>query len=237
LEAADRRGARLIVVDALSDEDLIEIGTALDGLPLLTGGSGIAMGLPENFRRRGLLAGGSGSWQGVDGRCVVLSGSCSAATRGQVARHCAEGLPAFEIIADDAVAGRLDPREIAQWALAQEKRPLVFSSTDPDAVRAVQERHGRETVAHAIEGVFAGVASALIHAGLGRLVVAGGETSGAVVEALALRTMEIGPEIAPGVPALRGIFPEGRAVALALKSGNFGGPDFFAEAVRVLSGH
>lgn len=237
LTRADAEGARLIVVDALSDADLIEIGTALDGLPLVTGGSGIAMGLPGNYRRRGLLSGKGSDWQGVEGKCVVLSGSCSTATRGQVARHRDAGLPMLEINADDAVSGRLDTQQIADWAMAQGDRPLVFSSADPERVRAAQETHGRDVVAGAIEQAFAAIAKALVAAGVGRLVVAGGETSGAVVEALDITSLEIGPEIAPGAPALRSVLPGGNVVALALKSGNFGGPDFFAEADAILRGN
>ena len=236
LTRADAEGARLIVVDALSDDDLMAIGTALDGLPLLTGGSGIAMGLPANFRRQGLLSGAGSSWQGVDGKCVVLSGSCSTATRGQVAQHRAAGLPMREITADDAVANRLDPQEIAAWAMAQTDRPLVFSSADPESVRVAQDTYGRERVAAAIEQLFASIARALVAGGVGRLVVAGGETSGAVVEGLSLTSLEIGPEIAPGAPALRSNPPGGRPLALALKSGNFGGPNFFAEADAILRG-
>ena len=236
LTRADAEGARLIVVDALSDADLMEIGAALDGAPLVTGGSGIAMGLPANFRRKGLLSGEGSAWQGVEGACVVLSGSCSNATRGQVARHRAAGLPLYEINADDAVAGRLDPQAIAAWALAQDARPLVFSSADPEEVRRAQNTHGRETVAAAIETLFAAIARALVAGGVGRLVVAGGETSGAVVEGLDLTSLEIGPEIAPGAPALRTVPAGGQPLALALKSGNFGGPDFFAEADAVLRG-
>ncbi|WP_371348618.1 3-oxo-tetronate kinase [Ancylobacter sp. IITR112] len=236
LTRADAEGARLIVVDALSDADLMQIGAALDGAPLVTGGSGIAMGLPANFRRKGLLSGEGSAWQGVEGACVVLSGSCSTATRGQVARHRAAGLPLYEINADDAVAGRLDPQAIAAWALAQKARPLVFSSADPEEVRRAQNTHGRETVAAAIETLFAAIARALVAGGVGRLVVAGGETSGAVVEGLGLTSLEIGPEIAPGAPALRTVPAGGRPLALALKSGNFGGPDFFAEADAVLRG-
>lgn len=237
LTRADAEGARLIVVDALSDADLMEIGAALDGAPLVTGGSGIAMGLPANFRRKGLLSGEGSAWQGVEGACVVLSGSCSTATRGQVARHREAGLPLFEINADDAVAGRLDAEAIAAWALAQAARPLVFSSADPEEVRRAQNTHGRETVAAAIETLFAAIARALVAGGVGRLVVAGGETSGAVVEGLDLTSLEIGPEIAPGAPALRTVAAGGRPLALALKSGNFGGVDFFAEADAVLRGH
>ncbi|MFC5387365.1 3-oxo-tetronate kinase [Aquamicrobium segne] len=235
LDQANASGARLIVVDAVTDTDLIEIGTALDGLPLITGGSGIALGLPENFRRRGLLAGTGNKWTGVAGQSVVLSGSCSTATRGQVARHSQAGLPMFEIKADAAIAGQLEPKHIAQWALKQTKRPLIYSSADPQVVRQVQETYGRERAADAIEGLFGAIARELVAGGIGRLIVAGGETSGAVVESLTIEALEIGPEIAPGVPALLATSRDGDKLALALKSGNFGGPDFFADADSLLS--
>jgi uncharacterized protein YgbK (DUF1537 family) len=235
LTREDAQGALLIVVDALADEDLMEIGEALDGLPLLTGGSGIAMGLPRNFRRKGLLSGQGGNWQGVAGKAVVLSGSCSAATRGQIAQHRAVGRPTREITADQAVLGQLDPTELAQWAMAQEALPLIYSSADPERVRAAQQTHGRDRVAAAIENLFADIARAVVAVGIGRLIVAGGETSGAVVEGLALTALDIGPEIAPGAPALHATLPAGD-IALALKSGNFGGPDFFDEADTILRG-
>lgn len=236
LDRAAARGARLLVVDAVSDEDLINIGTACVDLPLLTGGSGIAMGLPDNFRRKGLLAEGTRTWRGVDGPAVVLSGSCSNATRGQVERHIRQGLPAREIRADEAVAGRLDAASLARWALDQAERALIYSSAEPGVVREAQQKYGRERVAGAIEDLFGNIARELVKAGIGRLITAGGETSGAVVEALEIDALDIGPEIAPGVPALRTEFPSGQALALALKSGNFGGPDFFAKAADVLSG-
>lgn len=232
----DAKDARLVVVDALSDDDLMEIGAALDGLPLLTGGSGIAMGLPRNFRLKGLLAGTESTWTGLEGEAIVLSGSCSTATRGQIAAHRTAGHPTKEITAEEAVSGQIDPVELAHWAMKQASLPLIYSSADPARVRAAQETYGRERVAEAIEGLFAAVARAVVAAGVKRLIVAGGETSGAVVEGLALTALDIGPEIAPGAPALRASLPSGD-ITLALKSGNFGGPDFFAKADKVLRGH
>ena len=227
-------GRRLIVTDALSNEDLMEIGAAAADLPLLTGGSGIAMGLPANFRARQLLVGDSRAWQGEAGPCVILSGSCSATTRVQVARHIEAGLPAIEISANSAVEGVINAGSLAGWALAQEQPALIYSSADPSAVRATQDRHGRDRVAAAIETLFAGLARALARQGVGRLISAGGETSGAVVAALRIEALQIGPEIAPGAPAMKTVLPGGAPLALSLKSGNFGGPDFFAKAARML---
>ena len=230
LEAEAAAGRPLVVVDAVSDADLMTLGAAADGLRLVTGGSGVALGLPANFARAGLLAGGGADWRGAPGPGAVLSGSCSAATRGQVATYAAKA-PALEIDPDAVMAGRTDAAAVAAWLLARiDAQPLAYSSADPAAVAAAQARHGREATAAALEGLFAKTARRLVAAGVTRLVTAGGETSGAVVEALDAPAMDLGPEIAPGVPALRA-----GPIALALKSGNFGGPDFFAEALAALA--
>jgi uncharacterized protein YgbK (DUF1537 family) len=225
----DAEPARLVVCDAIRDADLLALGVAADGLKLVTGGSGIAMGLPDNFRRAGRLAGLASIWQGQAGRAAVLSGSCSNATRAQVERHAG---PSFEITAEALMAGKVTAGQIADWALAQDGLPLIYSSATPDVVRAAKDRFGAETVAARIEAFFAETARALVAGGVTRLITAGGETSGAVVESLAPPALEIGPEIAPGVPCLRA----GPDLVLALKSGNFGGPDFFAGADAILGG-
>ena len=222
LAAEAAEGRRLVIADAIRDEDLMTWGKALRGMPLLTGGSGIAMGLPGNFA----LSGAAGHWTGQGGRVAAVSGSCSNATRAQVARH--DG-PKREVTAEEVLGG-LSPREAADWALAQDGLPLVYSSAEPEVVKAAQAQHGRERVAAALEGFFAETARALVAGGVTRLITAGGETSGAVVEALAPEALEIGPEIDPGVPVMRA---SGELV-LALKSGNFGAPDFFAKAARVM---
>jgi uncharacterized protein YgbK (DUF1537 family) len=218
---------QLVVADAISDADLVALGHAAANLPLITGGSGIAMGLPDNFRARGELAGQADVWCGRAGPVAVLSGSCSVATRGQVVRHAA-GHPAREVSAAEVMAGRVAPEDLADWALAQEGIPMIYSSADPARVAQDQARFGAGAVAGAIEALFAELARALVARGVTRLISAGGETSGAVVEGLGLKQLEIGPEIAPGVPVMRA----GDDLLLALKSGNFGGPDFFVEAAQ-----
>jgi len=227
LESEHKVGKRLIVVDALRDADLIEIGKAAADLPLITGGSGVALGLPANF---GISAGGA-NWRGQAGKCVALSGSCSNATREQVTLHTKEN-PAFEIIAEEVIEGRLTPRVVVDWLIAAKGVPLAYSSADPAAVSAVQDRFGREASATALEGFFAELARLLVAGGVTRIITAGGETSGAVIEGLALEALEIGPEIDPGVPALRARDD----LVVALKSGNFGSPDFFSKAARILEG-
>ena len=230
LDAEGADGRRLVVVDAVGDADLVTLGRAAEGLPLLVGGSGIAIGLPDVFRGAGLLGQACGAWRGQAGPAAILSGSCAAATRAQVARH-AQDAPEREVTAEDVMADRVAADVLAEWALAQEGAPLIYTSADPDAVRAAQARHGREAVATAIEALMAATARALVARGVTRLVVAGGETSGAVVGGLGLDRLEIGPEIDPGVPAMRA----GPALVLALKSGNFGAPDFFARAASLMA--
>ena len=227
LAREDAAGHRHIVVDAIRDADLMEIGAAAVGMPLITGGSGVALGLPRNF---GCVA-GAPDWTGQEGRAIVLSGSCSTATRGQVAAHKARQ-PALEIDVPAVIEGRLGAAQIAEWLLAQEGLPLVYSSAEPEAVRGIQERYGLEVSSQAIEGLFAEVARLCVDRGVTRVITAGGETSGAVVEGLSLSALEIGPEIDPGVPALRAR-PD---LVVALKSGNFGGVDFFEKADGLLAG-
>jgi uncharacterized protein YgbK (DUF1537 family) len=132
------------------------------------------------------------------------------------------------------MAGRVTPRHLVDFVAAHAGRaPRVFSSAAPEAVARAQQRFGREAVAHAVERLFAQAARELVDSGVQRLVVAGGETSGAVVSARALTQLAIGPEIDPGVPMLLAQ-ERSRPLALALKSGNFGGPDFFTRALAVL---
>lgn len=224
-------GHTLTVVDALSDDELRDIGTAARDAPLITGGSGIAIGLPANFQRDGLLSGGADDWRGESGPAAVLCGSCSVATRAQLAEHDGHGTM-IELSADDVIEQRIDAQTLAQRLVEGDGLPVLYSSSDPDAVRAVQQRYGRERSAEAFERLFADVARRLVAAGVQRLIVAGGETSGAVTDALAPQTLAIGPEIDPGVPALR----VSDTLVIALKSGNFGAPDFFRKASDRLAG-
>ncbi|MEM9902399.1 MAG: 3-oxo-tetronate kinase [Pseudomonadota bacterium] len=226
--AAERdSGKTLIVVDAIRDADLRAIGHAAKDLKLITGGSGIALGLPANF---GAVP-RTPAWEGQPGKALVLSGSCSRATRAQVAYHAARQ-PAREVSARDIIEARLGPRDVVNWAMGTSGLPLIFTSADPEAVAAVQRQFGRAESARAIESFFAAVARLATEAGLTRVITAGGETSGAVVEGLGLSELNIGPEIDPGVPALRA----GTSLVLALKSGNFGTEDFFEKADRILAG-
>jgi uncharacterized protein YgbK (DUF1537 family) len=230
------QGIRHAIVDALEDKDLENIGAASSAMPLITGGSGIAIGLPANYRVARLIRKreGASELEKVGGAGIVLSGSCSAATLGQVERTAAQH-PARAI---DPAELANDPQgtvtAILDWAKAQLKSgpALVYASAPPDSVAAVQAKFGREKAGEMVEHAIASIAAGLAAAGVRRFVIAGGETSGAVVSALKVEALEIGPQIAPGVPATLSYGTP--RYALALKSGNFGGPDFFMEALDAL---
>jgi uncharacterized protein YgbK (DUF1537 family) len=168
------------------------------------------------------------------GRAAIIAGSCSEATRGQVHAAKAAGLPAFKVDPLEIARGALSAGDIVTWALKQPaERPfLVYSSADPARVRAAQAELGRDRAGALIEHELAAAARSLADAGVTRMIVAGGETSGAVVGALGVKAIAIGPEIDPGVPWTRSL--DGRGLVLALKSGNFGAPDFFLKAWDLL---
>lgn len=224
-------GARFAVVDALDDADLISIGEACSELRLITGGSGVAIGLPENFRRMGLLdtVEPADTLPKIEGHEAVLAGSCARATRQQIG-----------IMAQDHPALKIDPLELAEdaavvtralnWAADKFANGpiLIYASAEPEEVQTAQEALGTERAGALVEDAMAAIARGLVDAGVRRLIVAGGETSGAVVGGLAITGLRIGPEIDPGVPwtASLGDNP----LLLALKSGNFGAPDFFTKA-------
>jgi len=229
-------GAAYAIVDAVEDNDLLILDEAAADLVLITGGSGAAIGLPENYRRAGLIPSRSSvePLPRVGGLGAVIAGSCSVATLGQVeamrAKHPARGIDPLKLAADTkgevaaAVAWAKD--KVAHGPV------LIHASAPPDAVAAAQKALGRERAGALVEEALATIAKALVDCGVRRLVVAGGETSGAVVQRLDIKSLRIGPQIDPGVPA---VFADGNpAMALALKSGNFGAPDFFTKALEAL---
>jgi uncharacterized protein YgbK (DUF1537 family) len=222
-------GVRHVIVDAVADTDLGIIGEAVGDDELVTGGSGVALGLPAAYRRRNLLPHRSGAdaLPGIGGASAVLAGSCSAATLGQIAAFKGErlALDTDAICRGEDVAGKA-----LSWAKGRlGNGPILLSASDrPEAVKALQAKYGVERSSQAIENTMASLARGLVAAGVGRLVVAGGETSGAVVGALDVRALRIGPEIDPGVPWTASVGP--KPMLLALKSGNFGAPDFFTKA-------
>ena len=232
-------GFRHAIVDAVEDRDLEAIGEAAADFKLITGGSGIALGLPENFRRQGLLGerAGADALPRIDGAAAILSGSCSQATRAQVA-YMRERGPVYTIDPVAAAAGRDVAADALAWAAPRlgDRPGLISAIAAPEEVAAVQEVLGRERAGALVEGTLAEIARGLVARGVRRLVVAGGETAGAVVQALGVTGLRIGRQIDPGVPWTVSL--PGRsgapALALALKSGNFGGPEFFLRAFSVL---
>ncbi len=225
--AAD--GVRHVVVDAVADTDLGIIGEAIGDDTLVTGGSGVALGLPAAYRRRGLMAHRSGAdaLPKIEGAAAVLAGSCSAATLGQIAAF--KG-PHLALDTDAICRGEDVAAKALDWTKGKlGNGPILLSASDkPDQVKALQARYGVDKSSQAIEKTMAALARGLVAAGVGRLVVAGGETSGAVVSALDVTALRIGPEIDPGVPWTASV--GARPILLALKSGNFGAPDFFTKA-------
>ncbi len=234
LDACAARGERLVVCDAINDADLIALGHAAKGMALVTGGSGIAMGLPDNFRDTASPAAAS-ALVFPGGAAFAMAGSCSAATRAQIAEHEKAGEPVLHLDVPAVLAETYTVADATAWVNAQNgaRLPLIASSNEPDAVGALQARFGQGEAAHIIEGFFGELAKSLVSQGVRRLIIAGGETSSAVVAALDIEAMRIGPEIDPGVPLL---LSEGQTpLALALKSGNFGSPDFFLKTLALIN--
>lgn len=228
-------GARFAIVDAIGDDDLYKIGGALADMPLITGGSGIALGLPENYRKAGLIDATSAPAEiPATGKRLIIAGSCSVATRDQIDYIKKLGWPCFEIDPVEIAGGRDIAAAAIDWAGLQAAQTpvLIYSSADPQRVREMQERFGVEKIGTAIENCLGEITQELVASGAGQLVVAGGETSGAVVKALGIQGLHIGPEIDPGVPWTAAIRKDGgdKPLALALKSGNFGTEDFMEKA-------
>jgi uncharacterized protein YgbK (DUF1537 family) len=232
------KGVGAVIVDAVFDHDLETIGTVALDHRLSVGASGIGLGLARALVGSGrvksnALAAISGA--PVGGPAACLAGSCSQATLGQIA-NAEAAMPVLHLDPDRVVAGKEEARRALNWAterLAQGP-VLIASSAAPDQVAALQARHGRDVAGHAIEQAMADIAEGLVQAGVRRLVVAGGETSGAVVDRLKIPGFLVGAEIAAGVPVLRAVGAKGGDMLLALKSGNFGGPEFFSDALALM---
>lgn len=231
LTALREQGRRYAIVDAVTDADLLAIGQAVAQHALITGGSGVAMGLPGNFRTLGLLgAEPAGDLPSVAGPAAVLAGSCSRTTLLQIA-NARERVPTLELdplATNDAGALATQAIDWAADKLGDEPIVIAASAT-PDRVAALQAKLGRDEAGHLVERTLAIIARELVARGVRRMIVAGGETSGAVVSALGIERLRIGAEIDPGVPwtVAEG---SGPTLQLALKSGNFGNPHFFISA-------
>jgi uncharacterized protein YgbK (DUF1537 family) len=229
-------GVAIAIVDAVSNDDLLRLGPALAAMPLVTAGSGVAIGLPANF---GIAPSSTASaLPAAGGLQAVVSGSCSVATNRQVADFVAAGRPALALDPLQLAAGGDVVGQALAWAepLLAKGPVLVYSTAEPSAVKAVQGRLGVEEAGAMVERALAAVARGLVECGVRQLVVAGGETSGACVQALGIAQLQIGGQIDPGVPWCHAASAAagGAGLHIALKSGNFGGDDFFSKAVGVL---
>lgn len=232
-------GVGIAIVDAVSNDDLLRLGPALKGMPLVTAGSGVAIGLPQNF---GIEPSSQASaLPRASGLQAVVSGSCSLATNRQVQAFQASGRPTLALDPAGLGAGADAPERQAAHALAWAEPllahgpVLIYSSADSASVKAVQSQLGVEAAGALVERALAAVARGLVQRGVRQLVVAGGETSGACVQALGIAQLQIGPQIAPGVPWCHARTAAGDDVHVALKSGNFGADDFFLHAFTMLA--
>lgn len=235
IDALRAEGVAIAIVDAVSNADLLRLGAALSDMPLVTAGSGVAIGLPANF---GIAPNDRASaLPHVDGLQAIVSGSCSRATNAQVAAFIATGAPALAI----------DPLRLQQGSSAIEqviaealvfsqahvaKGPvLVYSTAEPEALKHIQDQMGVHVAGQLVEQTLARIAVGLVKQGVGQLIVAGGETSGSVVQALGMTQLQIGVQIDPGVPWCAGkTAVSEKTLHITLKSGNFGTPDFFSKA-------
>lgn len=238
LQALVAAGQALAIVDAVDDADLLRLAEAAAELPLVVAGSGLAVGLPAQwgFAPRAEAA----ALPAAAGHAAIVSGSCSAASNAQVAHFIAAGGAALAIDPLRLAAGEDVASEACAWArslLGRHVGPLLVYATAPAAgVQEVQRRLGAALAGALVEQALAAVASGLVQLGVQRLVVAGGETSGACVQALGVQQMRIGRQIDPGVPWCHAGQSSFGPLHLALKSGNFGGVDFFSRAFAVLEG-
>jgi uncharacterized protein YgbK (DUF1537 family) len=232
------KGIGAVIIDAVFSSDLETIGAVALDHRLSVGASGIGLGLARALVASGKVkshASAAVSEKPVGGPAACLAGSCSQATLEQIA-SAERAMPVLHLDAEQAVAGKDEARRAVAWAkkFLANGPILIASSSTPDQVSALQARHGRDAAGHAIEQAMADIAEGLVTAGVRRLVVAGGETSGAVVDRLKIPGFLVGAEIAAGVPVLRAVGAKDGDMLLALKSGNFGGAEFFSDALKLM---
>jgi uncharacterized protein YgbK (DUF1537 family) len=232
------KGFGAAIADAVFERDLETIGEVALDHRLSVGASGFGLGLARALVASGRIRpGGSNAVSGapVGGPAACLAGSCSQATLQQIA-SAEQSMPVLRLDPDRVVSGSGEAQRALAWARERLKDGpiLIASGSTPDQVAALQARHGRDAAGHAIEQAMAEIAEGLVQSGVRRLVVAGGETSGAVVDRLGIPGFLVGAEIAAGVPVLRAVGAKNGEMLLALKSGNFGGPEFFSDALKLM---
>ncbi|WP_312038418.1 3-oxo-tetronate kinase [Paradevosia shaoguanensis] len=221
----------IAIVDALDDADLLAIGRAAANMRLVTGGSGVAMGLPANW---GISQRTNATrHQSPSGRTLVLAGSCSGATRQQISVAMAAGFDGLQLDPIEIAAGRQTISDALDFATKATATPVIYASATPEAVAKSQDALGRDRAGAVVEAFLSELAPLLVNRGFDQLIIAGGETSGAVVAGLGLKNLDIGPEIDPGVPWMYSKVGE-TPIAIALKSGNFGADNMFIKAWDLL---
>jgi 3-dehydrotetronate 4-kinase len=237
IAALRQQGIGVAIVDAISNADLYRLAPALADMPLVTAGSGVAIGLPANFSIKPNSQ--AAELPPVSGPKAILAGSCSRATNAQVAHFVAQGGASYTLdplsLAKGADALDAAVQQVLAWARPKlgEQPVLIYSTASPEVLQVVQGRLGVEQAGQMVEAVLAKIAQGLIEAGVEQLIVAGGETSGAVVQALGMTQLQIGSQIDPGVPWCAGrSLTSGQWMHIALKSGNFGREDFFTHAFK-----
>ena len=235
ISALRTEGVGVAIVDATSNADLLLLGPVLKDMPLITAGSGVAIGLPTNFGLKPSLQ--ASHLPAASGMQAVVSGSCSVATNAQVAHFKATGRPALAIDPASLMKGQSKAvvQQVLAWAapLLKDGPVLVYSTAEPEAVKQVQAQLGVAEAGALVEHALAAVSRGLVDLGVQQLVLAGGETSGACVQALGIAQLQIGPQIDPGVPWCHSSSAAG-GLHIALKSGNFGSDDFFTKAFGAL---
>lgn len=236
LDQLKAKGVAHVVVDAVANSDLEIIADACRHMPLMTGGSAVAMPLPAQYLADGTLSAEAQSAQApqLGAGAIVLSGSCSAMTNKQVADYTSRGVPAFQL--DPLALAENGPQRALDWLQQQDldAAPLIYATANPESVRAAQAKLGAEGAGEIVEATLSACAVAARDHGARRVIVAGGETSGAVTKALGVTQLDIGAEIAPGVPWTY-CSSGGHQIALSLKSGNFGTETFFSDAQEKLA--
>lgn len=230
-------GHKIVIVDALSNDDLMRLGKVLGDMPLFVGGSGVAIGLPQNIGIQASLQ--ASELPKPLGHQAIVSGSCSIATNAQVKHFITAGYPAFAIDPYRIAQGIDVVQEALAWAqpLLQKTPVLVYSTAQAGVLKSVQNQLGAQAAGHMLEQTLAKIACGLVQIGVGQLILAGGETSGACVQALNVRQMQIGMQIDAGVPWCYALSNASSRTGLhlTLKSGNFGTEDFFSKAFKLLS--
>lgn len=234
IEQQGKKNRTLVVVDALTDNDLVTLGKAAAGRRLVSGGSAIAMALPHNLKQHEQTTKMRRVQPNLEGATAILVGSCSGATRGQIEQH-RQQYAVMPIDIDLLMAGQIGVDEVVDFIMTHQSQcPLAYSSGESKAIQQAQARYGQEKISETLDTLFGEVAKKLVYdKGVRRLVIGGGETSGAVVSALDIGALHVGREIDPGVPML--FCDNDLPLGLALKSGNFGRPTFFKHAIDCLT--